>query len=509
MTDFYVAGNGGAAGSGTYRGDWAASTNFAVGDRVVCRPTYGTTAARAFIYECTADAGSSGASEPSWPTTAGNTVVDSGITWTCRACTSVSDAGVYLDYLMNKAMTAGDTCYCLNTANTTKNALADYSSAGTNNAPLKIFSVSDLSNPTTTISPGATFNTTGGNVAQFFAGFAYLYGIKIYQGNVFKLFAQVLSQGLVFESCILGLNASGASFSFGAADPDEARIQLINTDLSFSHTNQFIQMNGSYTEWRGGAMVGASVPTTLMKMSGQTIRYTSHFDVNGVDLSALTTQIIDVTDCRGPKLITVSNSKLGSGCAVTGGTWTYRDGAVVKVYNVDAGDTSYNYYFDRYTGTIEDELTLVRTGGASPDGTTGYSWKVTTKNASFVFPTETEQIAIWNETTGSAMTATMEILHDSATNLTDGDIWIEVEYLGEASTTKSTFVTDRMTYLVSTPTDQASSSETWTTTGMSNPNKQKLVSPSFTPEQKGYIKARVCIAVDDKTVYIDPVITIA
>lgn len=57
---------------------WAASTNYALGDRV--RPTV----VNGYYYEVTTDAGSSAATEPTWPTAIGNTVVDGGITWTCK-----------------------------------------------------------------------------------------------------------------------------------------------------------------------------------------------------------------------------------------------------------------------------------------------------------------------------------------------------------------------------------------------------------------------------------------
>ena len=65
-------------------GAWVASTNYSVGD--FRRPT----TPNGYVYEVTADSGSSDSGEPTWPTTVGDTVVDSGITWTCRA-TNVKD----------------------------------------------------------------------------------------------------------------------------------------------------------------------------------------------------------------------------------------------------------------------------------------------------------------------------------------------------------------------------------------------------------------------------------
>jgi hypothetical protein len=65
-------------------GAWAASTNYSVGD--IRRPT----TLNGLQYEVTADTGSSGTTEPTWPTTIGATVVDSGITWTAKAYSTVN-----------------------------------------------------------------------------------------------------------------------------------------------------------------------------------------------------------------------------------------------------------------------------------------------------------------------------------------------------------------------------------------------------------------------------------
>ena len=57
--------------------DWAASTAYSLNDRV--KPV----TENGYYYVCSS-AGTSGGTEPTWPTKDGDTVVDSGATWTCR-----------------------------------------------------------------------------------------------------------------------------------------------------------------------------------------------------------------------------------------------------------------------------------------------------------------------------------------------------------------------------------------------------------------------------------------
>lgn len=58
--------------------DWAATTAYVLGNRV--EPTTPNT----YVYEVTT-AGTSGGSEPTWPTVIGSTVVDGTVVWTCIA----------------------------------------------------------------------------------------------------------------------------------------------------------------------------------------------------------------------------------------------------------------------------------------------------------------------------------------------------------------------------------------------------------------------------------------
>jgi len=66
-------------------------------------------APNAYRYECTV-AGTSAASEPTWPTTPGETVTDGTVTWTCRKLTYILATDYEIDYNFGtlKALLSGD-----------------------------------------------------------------------------------------------------------------------------------------------------------------------------------------------------------------------------------------------------------------------------------------------------------------------------------------------------------------------------------------------------------------
>ena len=82
---------------------WVASTTYAVND--VVRPT----SRNGFVYQATAiTTGTSAASQPTWPTTAGNTVVDGGVTWTCRVNYSLAQGSLVVgDFTKANGDTSG------------------------------------------------------------------------------------------------------------------------------------------------------------------------------------------------------------------------------------------------------------------------------------------------------------------------------------------------------------------------------------------------------------------
>lgn len=83
--------------SATLYTTWAASTTYAIGATVVPKA-----APDGLYFEATAiTTGTSGSSEPTWPTTIGATVVDSGVTWTCWGYTATSSNNVVGVFLGN------------------------------------------------------------------------------------------------------------------------------------------------------------------------------------------------------------------------------------------------------------------------------------------------------------------------------------------------------------------------------------------------------------------------
>jgi len=70
---------------------WATATAYGLGQQVV------PTALNGYVYECTVAGTSHAATEPTWPTTIGNTVTDGTATWRCESTDAVvSDLRIVL-----------------------------------------------------------------------------------------------------------------------------------------------------------------------------------------------------------------------------------------------------------------------------------------------------------------------------------------------------------------------------------------------------------------------------
>ena len=390
---------------------------------------------------------------------------------------------------------------------------------------LRVLCGNDAAEPPTALATTATVTTTGNFAVTFTTGYAYIYGITFNSGTGISGLADMIfgtdtaKTGIVFDTCALKIPSTSTTAPFklgqigGSLNINERKIEFI--DCSFTQdasgmsalfelgTGRFIFDNMTI------AGAGATPPTNLFNANA------------GVALSNITTvKNSDLTGRALTNLVNVGvgtlsnidfvNCKLPSLTSVTAGTFSGPGGQYIRMHNCDNADTHIRFSENVWQGTVTQQTaTRIRTGGATQADGVAYSFLVA-GNANTVnlhHPLVSPDIAIYNTAVGASMTATVEILRDSLTNLKDNEIWLELDHLGTSGFPKGSTASDRITNVLTAAADQATSSVTWDTTGMTNPNKQKLV-VTFTPQEAGYIVARVKLAANT-SVYVDPKITLA
>ena len=397
---------------------------------------------------------------------------------------------------------AGDTIYVSQSHSESPAAATTLAWAGTAANPVRVICANDGAEPPTALSTTGIVGTSS-NMTYTLANSAYVYGLVINVGTGATSTAAFNFNGsahrLVLENSSINLlNTNGGNrIATNPSNGQQCALTLINSNVSFAGT-QGIAINQCDFQWHGGAITAASTTSNLFTVAGDGFR----ISVDGVDMSTLasTANLFVGSTVMGRAVF--RNCKLPA-------TWTGVLGVptsstqFLEMYNCDGGDTNYRLWLSSFAGTVRDETTIVRSGGAS-DGTTPMAWKLaSTVNASFSgSQLESPEIVVWNDTTGSAKTITVEIITDNVT-LKDDECWLEVQYLGTSGFPLGAFLTDAKADVLAAPANQTSSTEAWTTTGLTTPVKQKL-SVTFTPQEKGFVHAKVMLAKPSTTVYVCP-----
>ena len=432
---------------------------------------------------------------------------DNGSTWALAEAT-LAGADAQPD-------SAGDVIYVSQSHAESTAAAVTWAFAGTLASPTKIICVNDAAEPPTALATTATAAVTAASSNFKINGNYYIYGLALTvgTGQITTCTLEVSALGShvqVWEQCDFILASTGVSSRISAgtqANLTASELTWINCDVKFASTSQSIQVGVIDWTWRGGSILsGGSAVTAVVSLAGTTQRG-AKFLIDGVDLSqaAAAANLFSLSDGVVSGLI--RNCKLPASWSGSLTTGTKNLGMRIEMINCDAIDTNYRLWVEDYFGSIKSETTYVRNGSPT-DGTTNVSWQmVSAANAEYPHQTlKSPEITVWNDTTGSAITATIEIMHGSATNMKDNEIWLEVMYLGTSGFPLGSHINDGIAFLTAAA-DQADSAETWAG-GLANENPQKL-SVTFTPQEKGFITARVHLAVASKTVYIDPVLVIS
>ena len=406
---------------------------------------------------------------------------------------------------------AGDTFFVAHDHNETTAAALSLTTTGTLAAPTKAICV-DRAGSVPPVSADrrstAQVAVTGINNMTF-VGAAYYSGIIFSSGNAANV-AHIILTGLPatnaaqrFDNCSLRLLSTSISpriFIGNSGASSGAYVEFNNTTVSFANIGQSLDMSGMF-RWRNtpSAVLG-TVPTNLLSV--QTPSRGAVVECNGVDFSAMT----------AGKILLLANSSSGAhtykfvdcklDAAVTKVSGTFLHGSCEADF-MRCGATG-NYAVSRYrvSGQLDQETSVVRTAGAS-DGTTPISWKVvTTLICSYLLPFECPPIAIWCDTPGVVTPAEIECAWGAGSPPNNDEVWLDLEYLGDVASPQGSFVNDGKADLLVTAAPQSASAAAWA----GSVSKFKL-DVSFTPQQKGWIYARVKCARPSMTFYIDPKIS--
>lgn len=407
----------------------------------------------------------------------------------------------------------------INSAHAESASTFSYTCPGTPANPIQFLSVTPTgTSGISALTAGASFTATG-SAGMTFAGSYYAKGLSFtYSGNTSAAMSfSVTNDVVTLEDCSFNSTGTGGSGSIalGASGSGAGtRMTVINPTFRIGATGQRVTYAG-HTIIRGGQWSASGTLNPGGPFSPAQNGRGQLLEVYDFDFSNLNAAINLIGGFQPGSVAKFYGCRLPaswSGAPVS--STSIQPGQRVEMYNCDNADTNYRLWIRDYHGDIKSETTIVRSGGAS-DGTTPLSWKMDT-TANCAYPNShlrSPEIAIWNDTSGSSKTVTVEFVHD--TNVTagqgagtssafrDDEVWLEVRYMGDGSYPKTTTITDQVADVITTASDQTSSSVTWTTTGMTTPVKQKL-SVTFTPQEKGWFICTVCMAKASKTIYVCP-----
>ena len=506
MATFYLK-----SGSGVTQ--FAQSTAYSLGDRIVpVRSDAGSNylTARKWVWECTT-AGTTAAANPTWPASVTNdvTTITSGTAvFTARkpgfssgTTAAWSFATIFLDYAITAPTAVGDILYVSNNHAESVNAAI---SAAASVAGVSVICVDDSAAPPTATATTATVTTTG-NSAITIGGIAreYYYGINFISGSGASGTASCSTNSIDAENCTFQIASTGASSIISSQGIFK------NCGYKVAAAAQSIVVGSNGFKLFGCSLLSGGTSPTAMFSSPNA----DSCEVDGFDLSNASAGVnIAGNSVSGAKIF-LSNIKLPASWSgsVASGTPTAPNGHVTMM---NGGNTGTNYVLNSKTGkgATTQETTVVKTGGFSVAGTP-ISWKLVGTSGCgpagcYINSHFTPEIAAYNSTTGSAVTVTVDVVHDSVTNLQNNEIYLEVTYLGASGSPLGTYTSSRPATPMTAASDLAASTATWTTTGLAAPNAQKLT-VTFTPQLAGMIIGRVKLCKASKTVYVDPVLQLS
>jgi hypothetical protein len=351
----------------------------------------------------------------------------------------------------------------------------------------------------------AQFNTTDGAYNLLLNGSFALYGVRLASGSGTFLDTDNNEVGL-FDSCDF-VPPAGGGVTVAAVVGTRQIFYKCRFILSADSSNQagsvILGQASGHTEFYEPVFVDATYRT-----GGVFSLIASRFFVSGADFSGFSNATLCEPALRSTGHAVFNNCKLTSAAAaspVSAGSLGDNYGAYVLLTNCSTVDAPESLYFGGQCGTVASS-TVTRTGGATVAGV-AHSWKVGSSNSAFESaPLYTPWIYGVIASAGSK-TFTVYATNETA-DLTDAEIWLEVEYLGTADSPLYTLATDKRATITTGATAQTDdTASSWT--GVTGTYKQSLA-VTATVGEAGQYRARVAVGRTSlSNLYIDPKVTVS
>ncbi len=342
---------------------------------------------------------------------------------------------------------------------------------------------------------GAVISTAG----NFFIGFngaAFIFGIAfsantdadastvadINIGN-----SNAIPHAFVFDNVdfTIGSTSVTATLDIGESS-DSGRYDFIDCSVTFGATGQEIVITRGNIHFQNFSIAGSNAPTSLFKGSSSASHATVMVENSDLSVNGPTNLLERI---NGSSLhVVLRNCKLPGSVVLVTGSVDIWSADTVEIMNSDSADTNYRYGFNGPMGTVDTETTITRTGGAEHGGTQ-YSLKmVANASAEFGMPLESPEFVIWNETIGSSITVTVQIIGSEL--LQNDDVWLEARYPGTSGFPLGLFATNRVA-LLGAPANLPNVATDWDSNPATHQDMQLAL--TLTAEEVGHIHFRIML----------------
>ena len=390
-------------------------------------------------------------SEPSWSSTLGATTADNTVTWRTLKISGNKFgnwAGPFARMAASLATNWGDgngqTYFLSSDHDETQSTAQSLTGRGTVASPNQWLSV----DRTGSVPPvaadlefGARIAATNDSNYDLNGWLSRVYGIQFEPADSGNVSIRPTATGdKIFDTCLFYLNStgSGATIAFNNIS-HMGRLRFENTQFRFGNAGQGIQPGAYISEFINCSLHPSStVPNQLFRSGSE----------------------MAVVHCRGCDWSPITGTLAGVGSGQNNGHQWYFEGCKINASvtpfafagstaqntvwgfldRCDSGPTTYKVHWQQFTGTLQTDIVVVRHGGAVNPANQAFSWSMTTTaNANFgggVF--DSLKMTNYNsaDVSSADMTVTVYGIANTAAMPTDLEAWINIDYMGDASSPK-------------------------------------------------------------------------